>query len=325
MLPGRDTWTLAWRLARDLVRPVKRLSVAQRLAMIPASGAPLSRPVTVWFDEHQIPFIEAESDEDLAVTLGIVHAHLRLAQMEVMRRASQGRVAELAGRRASMIDRLVRTFDVTRAVPQILAQMPETTRAWLDGFVRGINHVLDHGAPPREFRLLGIQKEYWTAAGVVALGRLVSADVNWLIWLRIFRFRERADWPRLWRDFCTADMLSIAPDEPDPAFAALRSGSNSFAVAGSRTESGGALIGSDPHLSITLPNSWLLAGMKSPSHHAVGMMIPGLPFIALGRNPWIGMGRDKSSRGQQRSGRWCPNVNHCASARNGLTCWAGHP
>jgi len=50
------------------------------------------------------------------------------------------------------------------------------------------------------------------------------------------------------------------------------------------------LIASDPHLSIMLPNSWVLVGMKSPSYHAVGMMIPGIPFIGLGRNPRIGWG-----------------------------------
>jgi penicillin amidase len=290
MFPGRDTLTLVWRIARDLLRPVKQLSITQRLAMIPAASAPISRPVSIWFDEHQIPFIEADTDEDLAIGLGIVHAHLRLAQMELMRRATQGRVAELVGHRGLFLDRLVRTFDIARAVPEILAHMPEPTRAWLDGFVRGINHVIERGVAPREFRLLGIKKESWTAADVVALGRLISADVSWLLWLRVFRLRGRPDWPRLWREFCSADTLSIVPGQSEPAFAALRSGSNSFAVAGSRTESGGALIGSDPHLSITLPNNWLLAGMKSPSHHAVGMMIPGIPFVALGRNPWIAWG-----------------------------------
>src|SRR5579871_4822313 len=103
MISGRDTLSLVWRFARDQFRPVKKLSTTERLAMMPASGAPLSQPVSVWFDEHQIPFIEAETDEDLAVALGVVHAHLRLAQMELMRRATQGRLAELIGRRALFI------------------------------------------------------------------------------------------------------------------------------------------------------------------------------------------------------------------------------
>ena len=295
MMPGADTLTLLWRLARDYLRKQPQLDVRQRLAMIPLEGAPVSRPVRISWDDHQIPFIEAESDEDLAVALGVMHAHLRLAQLEVMRRASHGRTSELLGRRALVIDRMVRTFDIGRAVPQIIASMPEATRMWLEAFVRGINHMLDRGTVPRELTLLAVPKEPWTSADVVTLGRLVSADVNWLVWMRILRLRGRHDWPQLWRDFCSADMLSVLPGESGQisdllAGTLTRSGSNSFAVAGSKSSTGAALIASDPHLSISLPTNWLLTGMRSPSHHAVGMMIPGIPFMAIGRNPWIAWG-----------------------------------
>jgi penicillin amidase len=50
------------------------------------------------------------------------------------------------------------------------------------------------------------------------------------------------------------------------------------------------MIASDPHLSMGLPNLWLLAGLKSPGFNACGMMLPGLPFIALGRNAHIAWG-----------------------------------
>jgi penicillin G amidase len=295
MVAGSDTLGLIARLARDYFQKFKRLDLPQRLAMFPMAGAPVARPVSIWWDEHQVPFIETETDEDLAVALGMVHAHLRLAQMEVMRRIAQGRLAELVGRRALTIDRFVKTFDIGRAVPQILAAMPPSTLTWLHGFARGINHVLDCTKLPRELTLLGIERQHWTPADIVLLGRLISADVNWLVWARIFRLRKRSDWPQLWRDFCSADILSLRSDNSGNisdllAGSAIRTGSNSFAVAGFRSDSGSALIASDPHLSITLPNSWLLAGVKSPSHHAVGMMVPGIPFFGIGRNPWIAWG-----------------------------------
>ena len=291
MLPSRDTPILIWRLLRDFFHRVDQVSLTDRLAMIPAAGAHVSRPVNIWWDEHQVPFIEAETDLDLAVALGMVHGHLRLAQMELMRRASRGRLSELVGRRGLVIDRLIRTFDIARAAPQILAEMPESTKLWLEGFARGINHVLDHAPAPREFRLFELKQEHWTAGDIVVLGRLISADVNWLVWQRIFPLRGRADWPALWRDFCTADMISVGAERSaaDVLPAVIR-GSNSYAVAGAKSRSGGGLIASDPHLSIMLPNIWLLTGMKSPSHHAVGMMVPGIPFIAQGRNAWIGWG-----------------------------------
>ena len=69
-----------------------------------------------------------------------------------------------------------------------------------------------------------------------------------------------------------------------------KSGSNSLAVAGHRTDTGGALMANDPHLGILVPNVWLIAGVHSPSYHAVGLMAPGLPIFAIGRNPYIAWG-----------------------------------
>ena len=279
--------------------------------MLPLKGAPVSRPVTITWDDHQIPFIEAQTDEDLAAALGIVHAHLRLGQMELMRRLAQGRVSEMVGRLGLGLDRLVRTFNIGRAVPQILTSMTAETRSWLETFARGINHCLDHAPErPREFAVLDLKREPWSVCDLVTLGRLIAADVNWIVWLRLLKFRGLADWPQLWQRLLHHDTLSFQSDNgvgaiSDAAKAltggTLRSGSNSFAVAAACSQNGGALIASDPHLSITLPNPWLLAGVRSPSHHAVGLMVPGIPFIAIGRNPLETWGwHSLQLRGEQR-------------------------
>src|SRR5882757_5701387 len=296
----RSAANLFCRLVLANARRHAKRSLEQRLAMLPLRNAPVSQPVTVFWDDHQIPFIEAQTDEDLAAALGIVHAHLRLGQMELMRRLAQGRISEMVGRFGLGLDRLIRTFDIGRAVPDILATMPVETRIWLENFARGINHCLDHAPErPREFALLDLKHEPWSVADVVTLGRLIAADVNWIVWLRLLKFRSAADWPQLWQRLLHHDTLSFQSGNGegglrDAAYAltggALRSGSNSLAVAPVRSESGGALIANDPHLSITLPNPWLLAGGKSPSHHAVGLMVPGIPFIAIGRNAWSAWG-----------------------------------
>ena len=275
----------------------RTMSLPERLAMLPCEGAAISAPVRISWDAHQIPFIEAETDSDLAFALGLVHAHLRLGQIELMRRLAQGRICEIAGGFAFGIDRLVRTFDITRAVPDILAAMSAETRSWLENFARGINHcVVRSRVLPAEFSLLDLNPEPWSIEDIVTLGRLIAADVNWIVWLRLLKLRDSTpDWPRLWKRLLRHDLTSYASSDEAGradmlAGATLRSGSNSLAIAATQSESGAALIANDPHLSIVLPNAWLLAGMKSPSHHAVGMMVPGLPFIAIGRNPWIAWG-----------------------------------
>ncbi len=284
------------RAAITTPRP-RRCGLEERLAAIPRDGLPLNGRVTVYWDEHQVPFIEAESDEDLAVALGVVHAHLRLAQLELLRRASQGRLAELFGPIAIGLDHALRILDYGRAVPAIVAALPEGTRRWLDRFVAGINHYLVQAESlPPEFALLGLEREPWRIEDVLRVGRLAATDVTWLVWFRLLRLRRAADWTALWRQLAEA---SISP-APGPAvggaertalesllLGASRSGSNALALSPARSATGAALLASDPHLSLTQPNLWLIAGYRSPSYQATGLMVPGLPFVAIGRNPWI--------------------------------------
>jgi penicillin amidase len=92
-------------------RPIRRRSLAERLAALPLRGAPLAQPVTISWNDHQVPWISARTDRDCAVALGLVHAHLRIGQMEVLRRIEQGRTAEMLGPAATAVDPALRTLD----------------------------------------------------------------------------------------------------------------------------------------------------------------------------------------------------------------------
>src|SRR5438132_5007075 len=63
--------------------------------------------------------------------------------------------------------------------------------------------------------------------------------------------------------------------------------SNNWAVAGTRSASGGALLAGDPHLHLTLPAIWFQLTMDSPSYHASGVSIPGTPIVLIGHNQHI--------------------------------------
>src|SRR5207237_9222778 len=91
---ARLAFRLAWAGLR--YRP-RRQTIAERLAALPRAGPPLAASVEIRWNEHLVPFIAAESDRDLAVALGLVHAHLLLAQMEMMRRIALGRLSEVLG------------------------------------------------------------------------------------------------------------------------------------------------------------------------------------------------------------------------------------
>lgn len=286
-------------LARSLLLPGPRSStLAERLGMLALQDAPVSAPVTIRWNRHAIPFIEAASDEDLAVALGVVHAHLRLGQIELIRRIAFGRIAEMVGPLGLELDRALRLFDFGRAVPAIIAAMSDETRCWTEAFVRGVNHQIARGPVPHEFRLFGLARERWTLAELLTMGRIASADVTWMVFARLLRTRRALgarEWAALWPRLLQAGSPAGWPPPGSSAAehavsAALRSGSNSAAVAAARSRTGYALIASDPHLSVGLPNLWLIAGMRSPSYHMVGLMLAGFPFVALGRNPWLAWG-----------------------------------
>lgn len=275
------------------------VTAEQRLDAIPIDGLDLEGRVTIHWDPHMIPFVEAERDADLPVALGLVHAHLRLGQMALLRRVARGRLAEVAGPLAADIDEGLRIIGFGRAAPEIEAQLPPASRAWLEGYVRGLNHYQANVATlPHEYELLGIGREPWTVQDVLAFGRLSGTDVNWLAFLPMLGLRDRADWPRLWQQLLEEGRDSIPSFTAEGANAALfdilkgvsKSGSNSLALAPRRTKSGAAMIANDPHLGITVPNIWLIVGAKSPSFHAVGLMVPGLPIFAIGRNERIAWG-----------------------------------
>jgi len=275
----------------------------ERLAMFPTQDLPLQGPITVWWNERQVPFIEATTDRDAAFALGLVHAHLRLGQLEVMRRVSQGRLSEIAGPipQVGDIEHALRILDLGRTSKTVYANMPAETKAWLDAFVEGVNHYqATMKEPPHEYALLGLEREPWKSEDILTIGRLASVDVSWFAWFRLLGLREREDWPQLWQALLeegTTSAPSFAWSEKsavntftDILSTMSRTGSNSMAIGGSKTGTGAAMMANDPHLGISLPNLWVLAGVKSPSFHAVGLMVPGVPFVAVGRNEHIAWG-----------------------------------
>ncbi len=261
----------------------RSVSLAERLAALPRRGTPIKQPAFVRWNRHAVPFIEAEDDGDLPVLIGLVQAHLRLGQMEVFRRVAAGRMSEMVGGAALELDRTVRILGFARAVPEMLRLLPAPTRTWVEAYVRGINHVLMKSPLPLEFELFALRREPWTAADVLTLGRLYAFDNSWLVWRRLIGAHGGAGWRELW------DRIS-AHTAPPPSEDMLginnRGGSNALAIATVR--GGKPWLAADPHLGLSLPNNWLAIGYRAPSHHAAGLMIPGTPFIATGRNDWIG-------------------------------------
>lgn len=61
-------------------------------------------------------------------------------------------------------------------------------------------------------------------------------------------------------------------------------GSNAFAIAGSRTTDGRAIVANDMHLMLTAPGIWYRIRLEWPAHQLEGLSLPGVPLIIQGTN-----------------------------------------
>jgi penicillin G amidase len=73
-------------------------------------------------------------------------------------------------------------------------------------------------------------------------------------------------------------------------------GSNGWAISGSRTASGKPMLSNDMHLSLAVPELWyeadLQAALPAPlaAFHAAGITLPGMPFVITGHNDHVAWG-----------------------------------
>ncbi|HEY0449146.1 penicillin acylase family protein [Actinophytocola sp.] len=72
--------------------------------------------------------------------------------------------------------------------------------------------------------------------------------------------------------------------------------SNSWVVAGSRTESGKPILSADPHLPHSLPSIWYQVEGTSPGYHFSGATTPGIPVPLLGKTDKFSWGLTASQR-----------------------------
>ncbi|SMF08209.1 penicillin acylase family protein [Pseudobacteriovorax antillogorgiicola] len=276
------------------------LTTSQRMMAVKGGVAPVDASIKIYWDQHAIPFIEAKSESDGAFALGVVHGHLRLGQIMLLKHISQGRISELSGPipQVATIDHGIRILGLKASAERSLEIMEPQTKRWLERFTDGINwYKAQLDDLPVEFSLFDLENDPLTTLDMMTIARLASADLTWGVYLRFLKLAEKQGWEKAYQVFLNKKQFDIASFQNKTAtelseliMKLSRSGSNSIVVHKDHAASTGALIANDPHVGLFLPNFWLIAGIKTPQFHSVGLMIPGLPFFGLGRNQNISWG-----------------------------------
>jgi len=259
-------------------------------AQLPTQNLPLDQPVTIYFNDYQVPFIHAQTDHDLAFTLALVHAHYRLPQIEISRLISKGELSSILGFPGQGIDQTLKILQFGKSAKDIIQKYPAETKAWLQAYLDGLNYYIAHTHPlPWDLTLLHIQPTPWTMEDLVTMFRMASSDVNWGYLFVFLTQSKNKEWEDIWKLYIQHSQGSV-PSGLKEMLGMQESGSNSLVLGADRTQNRAGMIASDPHVNVFLPNLWFLCGYKSPTHHAVGLTVPGVPVITLGRNPNIAWG-----------------------------------
>jgi penicillin G amidase len=116
-------------------------SLPQRDVSLSLAG--LTHPVRIEFDDWGIPRIQGQTRSDVFQALGFVTAQDRLFQMDLLRRSSAGRLAEVFGPELLPLDRWNRILGYEKLSREILANLSAEQRAVLRAYSRGVNQALD--------------------------------------------------------------------------------------------------------------------------------------------------------------------------------------
>ena len=162
---------------------------------------------TITRDAYGVPNVRAGNDRDLWLGVGYAVAQDRLVQLELYRRATQGRLAEVLGKSRLGADIVARRdYYTQRELGRRLRALPAAVRSRFDAYAAGVNLWLDKlkadpSLRPSELVALNLQMEPWRAVDSASIGvqlaRTVPADdgrelQNWeaLRKLGAMRFNE---------------------------------------------------------------------------------------------------------------------------------------
>jgi penicillin amidase len=151
-------------------------------------AAGLKDRVEVLRDASGTPHIYARNMLDLNFAQGYVQAQDRWWQMEFFRKTCGGRIEELTGKKAALVntDIYLRSLGLYRVVEQEYNSYPADDRANLDAFAAGVNAYISGRSPQQlsvNYSILGLtgvkfKVDPWSPLDSLAFAKLMAWDLG---------------------------------------------------------------------------------------------------------------------------------------------------
>jgi penicillin amidase len=289
----------------------------------------LKAEVTVVWDEHLIPHIYAQNDEDLYFVQGYITASMRLWQMDFQNRAASGRLSEIVGEAALDFDLKTRRMGMELGNEKNFAATMQDpyARMTYEQYAKGVNaylNTLEEKDWPLEYRLLDMEPESWSAFKTIQIAtfaaRPSTAEPNHdIAYTNFWEAYGFLDWEMLYGGLDTdedpivdapgtwdfepvtskakaLDIIKAPHDLQDKTEEDLIGGSNNWAISPKRSATGNALLANDPHVPLSMPNGSFITHLHSPNINIMGFVRPGVPSPLGAFNDSIAYGATNAQR-----------------------------
>ncbi|MCX8073953.1 MAG: penicillin acylase family protein [Candidatus Binatia bacterium] len=301
-------------LLRFLVERIRGTRLLTWPALAPAHLPPMNAEVEIVRDARGVAHIYARTEADLYAALGYLMGADRFTLMDLLRHLGAGRLTELIGNprfpRTSLVfpgrslldvDAFVRPLDFEAASERDYERAPERARRVLEAFAGGVNAALKamNGIYPIDHLPFGPVLP-WRPADALLIARTCAfcvalAPLDIELVLDAVRGANgddlaRAVFPEAPWDDAPECVPGVIP-EPEPPLHLEGTGSNNWAVAGSRSASGKPVVANDPHVPFfPLPTFWYHAHLECPQYRIQGGLLPGCPVFPFGHNGFLAWG-----------------------------------
>ena len=282
----------------------------------------LEETVTVYRDQYAFPHVYAKNEEDLYRAVGYVMAQDRLWQMDLLRRTTTGRLAEIFGADLIDTDLLMRALRISEKSKSLLSRLDKNIQTALDAFSDGVNQYIDthQDKLPPEFFILGYKPEKWEPVHCLNLIGYMAWDLTmpWEAEFLLYKLSKKVP-PEKFKAMLP-DLSLIGPavfpdyrnSSPSGSSGDLQAGllsgttklaelglevftgSNNWAVSGQKSVHLKPLLANDMHLSLWTPGIWyqIHQVVDNPDNplDVTGVILPGQPFVVAGHNEHIAWG-----------------------------------
>lgn len=238
-----------------------------------------------------MPHIYASSDADLFFAQGFVQAQDRLFQMDLWRRASQGRLAEILG--ANFIDRdaMTRRIQYQGDVDAEWTSYGVDARVIAEAFVRGINAWVSIARDqlPEPFAQARWPPSYWRAEDLL---NRTDAFVESRGALEQIRRDHMPD--------AVADAVRMVGTAPFVAGASIPDGLTRTRTPSHADVSPERVVIAEAPPALSAPALRYLVHLVAPGWNVVGATAPWLPGVAIGHNDRVAWGMTTTAVETQR-------------------------